>query len=119
MSRPKPKVLAELTNKATYKTEQVLASEGVWAVFFDSKPINLKNSNMLISFKQKLTERLNLIRQDLVSGAIEEAQAKNLIQKEEAYIREYKKSLKTETEKFTQEWDTCKHYKNIVLQRFY
>ena len=79
----------------------------------------IKNSNMLISFKQKLTERLNLIRQDLVSGAIEELQAKNLIQKEEAYIREYKKSLKTETEKFTQEWDTCKHYKNIVLQRFY
>ena len=41
MSRPKPSVLIEHTNKQTYKTEQVLASEGVWAVFFDAKPINL------------------------------------------------------------------------------
>ena len=50
MSRPKPKVLVELTNRTTYKTEQVLASEGVWAVFFDSKPINLKTSNLLTQF---------------------------------------------------------------------
>jgi hypothetical protein len=48
MSRPKPKVLLELTNKATYKTEQVLSSSGVWAVFYDDTPINLKTSNMLV-----------------------------------------------------------------------
>ena len=50
MSRPKPKVLAEITNKSTYKTEQVLASEGIWAVFFDDKPINLKTSNLLVQY---------------------------------------------------------------------
>jgi len=50
MSRPKPNVLIEHTDKATYKTEQVLASEGVWAVFFDTKPINLKTSNMLTQY---------------------------------------------------------------------
>ena len=50
MSRPKPNVLAEQTNKATYKTEQVLASEGIWAVFYDSKPINLKTSNLLVQY---------------------------------------------------------------------
>jgi hypothetical protein len=50
MSRPKPTVLIEHTDKATYKTEQVLASEGVWAVFFDTKPINLKTSNMLTQY---------------------------------------------------------------------
>lgn len=50
MSRPKPNVLVEYTDKHTYKTEQVLASEGVWAVFFDSKPINLKTSNLLTQF---------------------------------------------------------------------
>lgn len=50
LSRPKPKVLVELTNKTTYKTEQVLASEGIWAVFFDNAPINLKTSNMLQQF---------------------------------------------------------------------
>jgi hypothetical protein len=50
LSRPKPRVLVELTNKTTYKTEQVLASEGIWAVFFDNAPINLKTSNMLQQF---------------------------------------------------------------------
>ena len=50
MSRPKPNVLIEHTNKATYKSEQVLASEGVWAVFYDSKPINLKTSNLLVQY---------------------------------------------------------------------
>jgi len=50
MSRPKPKVLVELTNKSTYKTEQVLASEGIWAVFFDNAPINLKTSNFLVQY---------------------------------------------------------------------
>jgi hypothetical protein len=50
VSRPKPQVLLELTDKQTYKTEQVLASDGVWAVFFDSQPINLKTANMLTQF---------------------------------------------------------------------
>ena len=50
MSRPKPKVLVELTNKTTYKTEQVLAAEGIWAVFFDGAPINLKTANMLVQY---------------------------------------------------------------------
>ena len=50
MSRPKPNVLVEQTNKSTYKTEQVLASEGIWAVFYDSAPINLKTSNMLVQY---------------------------------------------------------------------
>ena len=50
MSRPKPNVLAELTNRNTYKTEQVLAAEGIWAVFFDGSPINLKTSNLLVQY---------------------------------------------------------------------
>jgi len=50
MSRPKPQVLVEVTNKATYKTEQVLAAEGIWAVFFDGAPINLKTSNLLVQY---------------------------------------------------------------------
>ena len=50
MSRPKPQVLVEVTNKTTYKTEQVLAAEGIWAVFFDGKPINLKTANMLVQY---------------------------------------------------------------------
>lgn len=42
MSRPRPKVLLELTNKKTYKTEQVLEAEAIWAVFYQDQPINLK-----------------------------------------------------------------------------
>lgn len=47
MSRPKPTVLLELTNKKNLKTDQVLASEGIWAVYFDQQPINLKTSHSL------------------------------------------------------------------------
>jgi hypothetical protein len=47
MSRPKPKILLEITNKKTYKTEQVLESEAIWAVFYCDKPINLKVSSLL------------------------------------------------------------------------
>lgn len=50
MSRPKPTVLVEITNKETYKTEQVLASEGIWAVYYDNRPINLKTSNYLVQY---------------------------------------------------------------------
>lgn len=50
MSRPKPLILAELTNKQTYKTEQILASVGVWAVYYEDNPINIKTSNMLIQY---------------------------------------------------------------------
>jgi hypothetical protein len=50
MSRPKPQVMIEHTNKQTYKTEQVLAAEGIWAVFFDSQPINLKTANLLTQY---------------------------------------------------------------------
>lgn len=47
MSRPKPKVLLEITHKQTYKTEQVLEAEAIWAVFYMGKPVNLKTSSMI------------------------------------------------------------------------
>jgi len=50
MSRPKPNVLLEHVNKKTYKVEQILDSEAIWAVFFQGKPFNLKSSNMLTSY---------------------------------------------------------------------
>jgi hypothetical protein len=50
MSRPKPTVILEHVNKTTYISEQVLHSEGVWTVFFDGKPINLKTQNILVSY---------------------------------------------------------------------
>lgn len=50
MSRPKPSVILEFTNKNTYKSEQVLASEGIWAVYHNNKPINLKSFNSLVGY---------------------------------------------------------------------
>jgi hypothetical protein len=50
MSRPKPRILIDHTNKSNYKTEQVLASEGVWAVFYNNQPINLKTANLLVQY---------------------------------------------------------------------
>lgn len=48
MSRPKPKVLLEITSKKTYKTEQVLEADAIWAVFYQGKPINLKTSSIVV-----------------------------------------------------------------------
>jgi hypothetical protein len=48
MSRPKPKVLLEITNKKTYKTEQILEAEAIWAVFYQARPINLKTSSVVV-----------------------------------------------------------------------
>jgi len=50
MSRPKPQILIEHTDKSTYKSDQVLASEGIWAVFYDGQPINLRNQNILVQY---------------------------------------------------------------------
>lgn len=50
MSRPKPNVLIEYVNKANYKSEQILESEGIWAVFYDQQPINLKSGNILVNY---------------------------------------------------------------------
>ena len=43
-------MLIEHVNKTNYKTEQVLSSTGIWAVFYDNQPINLKSGNMLVSY---------------------------------------------------------------------
>lgn len=47
MSRPKPKILLEITNKRSYKTDQVLEADAIWAVFYKDAPINLKTTGML------------------------------------------------------------------------
>jgi hypothetical protein len=50
MSRPKPKVILEHTNKETYKVEQILDSEAIWAVFYKDQPFNLKSGSMVSSY---------------------------------------------------------------------
>lgn len=49
MSRPKPQILQEKSS-GLYKSDQVLASQGIWAVFYQGQPINLRSVNTLISY---------------------------------------------------------------------
>lgn len=50
MSRPKPNVLLEKVDRTSYKADQVLASEGIWSVFYQGSPINLKSHNILTNY---------------------------------------------------------------------
>jgi hypothetical protein len=50
MSRPKPHILLEYVNKKSYKAEQVLEAEAIWAVFYKDAPFNLKSLNALTSY---------------------------------------------------------------------
>lgn len=50
MSRPKPRILLEYTNKKTYKSEQILEADAIWAVFYKNEPFNLKSFNSLTSY---------------------------------------------------------------------
>ena len=45
MSRTQPKILLELVDKNTYKCDQIVEAAGIWAVFYDSQPINLKSQH--------------------------------------------------------------------------
>jgi len=47
VSRPKPQILLENTNKRNYKTDQVLEADAIWAVFYKDKPINLKTTSIV------------------------------------------------------------------------
>jgi hypothetical protein len=49
MSRNQPNVLLEYVDKKTYKCDQIVEAAGIWAVFYDNQPINLKSSHYLSS----------------------------------------------------------------------
>lgn len=49
MSRTQPKVLLEIVDKTSYKCDQIVEASGIWAVFYDDQPINLKSSHYLDS----------------------------------------------------------------------
>ena len=51
MSRPKPTVILENINSTTYKSEQVLEAEAIWAVFYRSlNRLILKSANALTNY---------------------------------------------------------------------
>lgn len=50
MARPKPKILMEFTDPKNYRSEQILAADAIYAVFYNNKPINLRSLNSLVNF---------------------------------------------------------------------
>tara|TARA_B100002019_G_scaffold271703_1_gene266342 strand:- start:253 stop:555 length:303 start_codon:yes stop_codon:yes gene_type:complete len=50
MSRPKPTVILTHTDQQTYKSEEVLSADAIYAVFHKDKPINLRTLNSLVSY---------------------------------------------------------------------
>lgn len=50
MARPKPTIILENVNPKTYKAEQILDADAIYAVFYQGKPINLRTLSHLISY---------------------------------------------------------------------
>jgi hypothetical protein len=50
MARPKPTIILENVHPKTYKAEQVLDAEAIYAVFYQGKPINLRTLSHLVSY---------------------------------------------------------------------
>jgi hypothetical protein len=50
VSRPKPSVLLDYTDPKTYKAEQVLKADAIYAVFYRGEPINLRSLNTLLDY---------------------------------------------------------------------
>jgi len=50
MARPKPTILMEFTDPKNYRSEQILAADAIYAVVFDSKPINGRSLHSLMNF---------------------------------------------------------------------
>ena len=50
MARPRPTVQLEHTDPKTYKSEQVLKADFIYAVYLDGEPINLRTLNSLVNY---------------------------------------------------------------------
>jgi hypothetical protein len=50
MARPKPTIILEHTDNKSYRSEQVLKAEAIYAVFHEGAPINIRSLNSLINF---------------------------------------------------------------------
>ncbi len=50
MARPKPTIILEHTDNQTYRSEQVLQADAIYAVFYQGNPINLRSLNSLVNY---------------------------------------------------------------------
>lgn len=50
MARPKPQIILDYTDPKTFKSEQILEADAIYAVYYDAAPINLRTLNNLVSY---------------------------------------------------------------------
>jgi hypothetical protein len=50
VARPKPTIILEHTDSKTYRSEQVLDADYIYAVYYDGRPINLRTLNSLVNY---------------------------------------------------------------------
>jgi hypothetical protein len=50
MARPKPKIILEFTDPKTFRSEQVLAADAIYAVFYQGQPVNLRSLSSLTNY---------------------------------------------------------------------
>lgn len=50
MSRPKPSILIQKTDSKTFRTDQILDTGAVWAVFYKGKPFSLRSVNLTSNY---------------------------------------------------------------------
>lgn len=50
MARPKPQIILEHINQKTYRSEQVIKADAIYAVFYQGSPINLRSLNSLVNY---------------------------------------------------------------------
>lgn len=98
MSRPKPVIMMNYTDTKTYKAEQVLQADAIYAVFLDGQPINLRSRHTLIddggkykkvSFSNRghafnLAEKLNLLFKTDKFAVFRLAQGEKVVEHEQA-----------------------------------
>jgi hypothetical protein len=65
----KYEVLLEVIDKTTYNSEQVIHSEGLYTVFYDNKPVNIRNLNILSGASAKYKRSSFLIKGHAVNLA--------------------------------------------------
>jgi hypothetical protein len=50
MARPKPTIIMEFTDPKSFRSEQILDADAIYAVFFKNKPVNLRSLNSLVNY---------------------------------------------------------------------
>ena len=64
MARPQPTIIIEHVESKTYKAEQVLEADAVYAVFYEDRPVNLRSLNKLVNSPAPKYKKVNLSKID-------------------------------------------------------